>query len=232
MKKKCPNCKTIVKCDKTVIDEVKGYGIICDVCGAFFSIRKEYKSSPTYHTHPRCPNCKTIVKCDKTVIDEIKGYGIICDICGAFFSTRKEYKSSPTYHTHPYYQSKKQELEKKKIRKTVIMLIIIGILGIVIGTNMSNSLTPFSFNEDQPIVKGEVINIQYWNITSEKVSESLFTPYINVTRIYGNLTIDDQISNELVFYNFEIFIIQGYNIHIGSIIWIFNYGPYPEIEVY
>jgi len=41
MKKRCKNCKTIVKCDNIEYHKDDGRGIYCDVCGGFISIPKQ-----------------------------------------------------------------------------------------------------------------------------------------------------------------------------------------------
>jgi len=41
MKKRCQYCGTIVKCDITIVDKEKGYGVYCDVCGSFIKITRQ-----------------------------------------------------------------------------------------------------------------------------------------------------------------------------------------------
>ena len=48
MKKRCLYCGTIVKCDITVIDKEKGYGVYCDVCSSFIKLTRQIHRTVEY----------------------------------------------------------------------------------------------------------------------------------------------------------------------------------------
>ena len=86
----------------------------------------------------------------------------------------------------------------------------------------------YSQFEQKLLIRGDVIEMEYFNITFKNVNSIISERYI--TKHYFNLTIDDEISNSLIYYGLEVSIVKEFNVHIGDIIYFYRNPPFIKVR--
>ncbi len=91
------------------------------------------------------------------------------------------------------------------------------------------------FESPKLVVKGEVLTMDQWNITTEDVNPNfniISREKENWTTYFYNLTIFNELTSSIEKYIFESDIISRFNISIGCTIEIYDYHPFIEIKVF
>lgn len=112
----------------------------------------------------------------------------------------------------------------------ILIFYLMGNIGVLIVIEQYNVSS-----QPKLIVKGEVLTMEYWNLTTEEVNVNfniISGEKENLTVHYCTLTIFNKLALSRVNYTFEISIINHYHIQIGSIIEIYEYYPFLEIKVF
>lgn len=128
---------------------------------------------------------------------------------------------------------RKMDKEDIIFKAGVVIIAIIWLSGFITIFININNLQSESY--PKLVVKGEVIEMGYWNRTTEDINPNfnlISREKENLTEYYCNLTIFNILTLSRVNYIFEKDIITHYNIQIGSCIEIYEYTPFLRINVY